>query len=64
MAAGLAVIFACGVTWLAFLRVTGARRPPTALRLGLYPFLLVDVLKILLGAAVLPALWKAIAPGR
>jgi hypothetical protein len=29
-----------------------------ALRSGLYPFLLVDVLKLLAAAAVMPGLWR------
>ena len=61
MMLGLAVIFACGLTWLAFF-ANGAVGLPNALRLGLYPFVVVDVAKILLAAAILPALWKAIAP--
>ena len=63
MMLGLAVIFACGLTWLAFF-ANGAVGLPNALRLGLYPFVVVDVLKILFAAAILPALWKAIAPER
>ena len=62
MAAGLAVIFACGVTWLAWFATTGAQGLPNALRLGLYPFVLVDVFKLLVAAAVLPAIWKLTGP--
>jgi len=64
MTLGLAVIFTCGLLWLSFMAAPGAVGLPNALRLGLYPFVVVDVLKILLAAAVLPALWKAIGPGR
>jgi biotin transport system substrate-specific component len=64
MMLGLAVIFACGLSWLAFFATPGAVGLQNALRLGLYPFIVVDVLKILLAAAILPALWKAIAPER
>ena len=60
MAAGLAIIFAGGVAWLAW----GARPAPvglsTALTTGLYPFLLVDVVKIGVAAAVMPAVWSLI----
>lgn len=53
MLAGLAVIFVGGVTWLA--KDTGL---PTALALGLYPFVLVDVLKIAAAATLLPSAWR------
>jgi len=57
MFGGLAVIFAIGVSWWAWLA-----HPPvglaTALRLGLYPFIAADVLKILIAAAVMPAVWR------
>jgi biotin transport system substrate-specific component len=53
MLAGLAVIFAGGVTWLA--KDTGL---PLALTLGLYPFVLVDVLKIAAASTLLPAAWR------
>ena len=60
MAAGLVVIFAFGVTWMAlFMRPAGLGFE-AALVQGLYPFLLGDVFKITLGAATLPALWKLI----
>ncbi|HEY2434296.1 MAG TPA: biotin transporter BioY [Vicinamibacterales bacterium] len=56
MAAGLALIFACGVGWLAFgvphLGVSAA------VATGLTPFLPADVIKILLAATVLPAAWR------
>jgi biotin transport system substrate-specific component len=59
MACGLALIFGCGVLWLAFLA-----RPPiglgAALRAGLYPFLPVDVFKLLVAAAIMPGLWRVI----
>jgi biotin transport system substrate-specific component len=57
MGAGLAVIFAGGVARLAWL-------PPaplglsSALMVGAYPFLPADVLKVLLAATILPALWS------
>jgi biotin transport system substrate-specific component len=61
MIAGLVVIFAFGVTWLAaFARPAGLGFEP-ALRAGLYPFLAGDVLKILLGAAVLPGVWRIVS---
>ncbi len=58
MACGLAVVFACGVTWLAL-----AARPlgvgfDAALRTGLYPFIPADIFKIFAAAAVMPAAWR------
>jgi biotin transport system substrate-specific component len=58
MAAGLAVIFACGVTWLAWFTSAGPKGLPAALQLGLYPFVLVDAFKLLVAAAVLQSIWK------
>lgn len=57
MAAGLGLVFACGVTWLAFFAAPTAIGLQRALELGLYPFVGVDILKILLAAAVLPSVW-------
>jgi len=53
MGAGLAVVFAGGVAWLA--KDIGL---DAALAVGLYPFLLVDAVKIAASAAVLPAAWR------
>jgi biotin transport system substrate-specific component len=57
MGAGLAIIFGCGVSWLAFslLAAEGFRGAAAA---GFTPFLLADVLKICLAGAVLPAAWR------
>ena len=60
MIAGLGVIFLFGITWLALFARPAALGFDAALRAGLYPFLAGDVLKILLGAAVLPGLWKVV----
>ena len=60
MAAGLVVIFAGGVTWLALFARPAAVGFDAALHAGFYPFLLLDVFKIALGAAALPGLWKLI----
>jgi biotin transport system substrate-specific component len=63
MAAGLALIFSSGLVWLAWFA-----RPAVgfavALRTGLYPFILVDLMKICLAAAVLPAVWRLIGQTR
>jgi biotin transport system substrate-specific component len=56
MAAGLTVVFSCGVGWLAF----GAPHAglTAAAAAGLTPFLPADVVKILLAATVLPSAWR------
>jgi biotin transport system substrate-specific component len=56
MSAGLAIIFACGVAWLAW----GAPRLglSTAVSTGLIPFIPADIAKVLLAATVLPATWR------
>jgi biotin transport system substrate-specific component len=62
MAAGLAIIFASGVAWLAwFARPTHAGLG-AALRTGLYPFVPADIIKVFLAASVLPAVWKLTGP--
>ena len=53
MLAGLAVLFAGGVAWLA--KDAGWQ---TALLLGFYPFVLVDVLKVAAAATLLPTAWR------
>jgi biotin transporter BioY len=53
MLAGEIVLYTFGVCWLTI--ITNIR---TALTVGLYPFIVGDVLKIALAAAVLPAGWK------
>jgi biotin transport system substrate-specific component len=58
MAVGLTVIFACGITWFAWFASPAPVGLSSALRLALYPFILVDVLKVLLAAMVLPAIWN------
>jgi len=53
MTVGLSVIFAGGVLWLA--NTVGWS---TALATGLYPFIAVDIVKVMLAGVVLPSLWK------
>jgi biotin transport system substrate-specific component len=53
MAVGLSVIFIGGVAWIA--RVSGL---DAALATGLYPFIVVDVIKIVAAGLVLPTAWK------
>ena len=53
MFAGLSIVFAGGVSWIA--RFAGL---DVALATGLYPFIVVDVVKIVAAGLVLPTAWK------
>ena len=53
MGVGLSVIFLGGVAWIA--SVAGV---PAALATGLYPFVVVDVIKVVAAGLVLPTAWK------
>ncbi|MEO8682817.1 MAG: biotin transporter BioY [Vicinamibacterales bacterium] len=53
MTAGLSVIFAGGVLWL-----TNTVGLSAALATGLYPFVIVDVIKVVAAGLVLPSAWK------
>ncbi len=55
MLAGLAIIFAGGVSWLA---VTVTHSVALAISAGLRWFIVLDVLKIMAGAMILPQAWK------
>jgi biotin transport system substrate-specific component len=56
MAAGLAIVFAGGVAWLAFgVPHVGLS---TAVATGFVPFIPADIVKIFLAATVLPAAWR------
>lgn len=57
MGAGLIVVFACGVLWLAFFARPAAGLD-AALRTGFYPFIPADIFKVLVAAAVMPAIWR------
>ena len=59
MAAGLAVVFACGVLWLALFAPGADRRSlSAALAVGFYPFVVADLVKLCLAAAIMPAAWR------
>jgi biotin transport system substrate-specific component len=60
MAAGLTVIFAFGVAWLAFAAAPAPLGLQAAVSAGLIPFLPADVFKLFVAAAVLPGIWKFI----
>ena len=57
MGAGLALIFACGVAWLAWFTRPVPAGLDAALRTGLYPFLPADIVKICVAAGVMPSIW-------
>lgn len=59
MTAGLAIVFAGGVSWLALVAPGAAERSwQAALAIGFYPFVVADLLKLALAAAVTPSLWR------
>jgi biotin transport system substrate-specific component len=60
MAAGLAVIFACGVAWLAWFTRPAPAGVDVALRTGLLPFLPADLIKVCLAAGVMPSIWAVL----
>jgi biotin transport system substrate-specific component len=55
MLIGEIIIYAVGVPWLAHALGSSSEK---ALQLGLYPFVLGDVVKLLVAAAALPATWR------
>jgi biotin transport system substrate-specific component len=57
MAAGLAVVFACGVAWLAWFARPAHVGLNAALNTGFYPFVPADIVKICLAAGVMPSIW-------
>ena len=56
MAAGLVVVFAGGVMWLGFI-VEPSRGIGGALAAGFFPFVVPDLIKLLVAAGVMPGLW-------
>jgi biotin transport system substrate-specific component len=66
MVAGLAIVYAGGVFWLAWLAQAASLSVAVglgpALAAGLYPFLLTDILKIVVAAGVVPGLWRLFGP--
>jgi biotin transport system substrate-specific component len=64
MAAGLAIVFAGGVSWLAWVAQPSHAGLAAAVRTGVVPFLPADVLKILLAAAVMPGVWTLLGSRR
>jgi len=62
MAAGLTIVFASGVSMMAaqLTPVLGAAAWTAALQQAFYPFVLIDAVKLLAGATVLPGIWKVV----
>ncbi|HEX7019705.1 MAG TPA: biotin transporter BioY [Gemmatimonadaceae bacterium] len=59
MAAGLAIVFAFGVTWLAAFAAPAAGFS-AAIAAGFTPFIIADLVKLALAAAVLPTAWRVL----
>jgi biotin transport system substrate-specific component len=59
MAIGLGVIYAGGASWL----TTFTRSVPAALATGVTPFVLPDLLKLVVAAMILPQTWRLIGRG-
>jgi biotin transport system substrate-specific component len=60
MSCGLAIIFACGVAWLAWFGQPSPLGLNAAIRVGLMPFLPADVIKIIIASAILPGVWTLV----
>jgi biotin transport system substrate-specific component len=64
MLAGLAIVYACGATWFGVFARTGAESVSTGLQRalagGVYPFVLADIGKLMIAAAILPTLWRIV----
>lgn len=58
MLAGLVVIYASGALWLGLFVGRSPIGFATALNLGVYPFVVADLMKLLVAASVLPGLWR------
>jgi biotin transport system substrate-specific component len=56
MLCGLAVVFAGGLLWLTI--TSPAHSFPAALATGFFPFVVPDLLKLLVAASVMPGIWK------
>jgi biotin transport system substrate-specific component len=62
MLAGLIVIYAGGAAWLGLVARAAAGQTPiglqAALAAGVYPFVLADLFKLAVAAAIVPGLWR------
>ena len=59
MGAGLAIVFALGVLWLASF-ATPAVGLEAAIRTGFLPFVGADLIKLAIAAGILPAVWRLV----
>jgi len=68
MAVGLVVIYAAGLTWLGLFARTidgsAATGLSTAFYTGVYPFVVPDLVKLVVAAGLVPALWHLIGRAR
>lgn len=68
MAAGLAVVYACGIAWLAivtsFVSGNSTAGFSAALFAGVYPFVLPDMVKLAAAAGIVPSLWTLLGRRR
>jgi biotin transport system substrate-specific component len=64
MLIGLEVIYMCGALWLGLFARTAAGTAAigiqAAIMAGVVPFVLADVMKLLLAAAIVPGLWRIV----
>ena len=64
MLAGLVLVYACGTLWLGLFARTAGASVAVGLRgavvTGLVPFVLADVTKLLIAAAIVPGLWRVV----
>ena len=60
--AGLCTLFFGGVAWLAYFAAApgGPVGLQVALAMGLYPFVVADLIKVCLASAVLPGVWRVV----
>ena len=65
MAIGTVVIYVCGATWLAHtINVPVATGDTNAISLGVTPFLLGDLLKMVIAGAIAPTAWAVLGRTR
>jgi biotin transport system substrate-specific component len=62
MVCGLAIVFAGGILWLT-IASQPARGVSAALAVGFFPFIIADLVKLLVAAAVMPGVWKLTGKG-
>ena len=64
MLAGLVVVYACGALWLGLFARTATGNASigiqSAVMTGVVPFVLADVMKLLVAAAIVPGLWRVV----